>query len=95
MTPRTATASTRRTSSSPAAPPVKAAAAVPGQGDLTPLQRIETLCDPGSLRLMRTAVLSPTLGDRATPGDGVLAGVGTVGGRSVAVFCFSAPSLAR
>lgn len=54
---------------------------------LTPLERLETLCDPGSLRLLRTAVVSPSLGDRAEPGDGVLAGVGTVGGRPVA--CYS------
>lgn len=87
MTPRTATATTSR---APAAPPptapVRAAAASAGQGELTPLQRLEALCDPGSLRLMRTAVLSPYLGERATPGDGVLAGVGTVGGRPVAAY---------
>ena len=48
-----------------------------------PLQRLEALCDPGSLRLIRTAARSPHLGDRARDGDGVLAGQGTVGGRPV------------
>lgn len=85
MTPRTATASTRQ-ATGPATTASKPAAAVPGQGDLTPLQRLEALCDPGSLRLLRTAVLSPTLGDRATPGDGVLAGFGSIAGRPVAAF---------
>lgn len=87
MTPRTATASTRQSPTGAATPAVRPAqAAAPGQGELTPLQRLEALCDPGSLRLMRTAVLSPALGDRATPGDGVLAGVGTIGGRPVAAY---------
>lgn len=53
---------------------------------LTPQERLEALCDPGSLRVIRTAVRSPALGERAKAGDGVVAGLGTVGGRPVACF---------
>ncbi len=58
-----------------------------GDEALTPLQRLESLCDPGSLRLLRTAVTSPALGARAVAGDGIVAGLGTIGGRPVA--CYS------
>lgn len=51
------------------------------------LERLEALCDPGSLELIRTGALSGAIGDRAQPGDGVLAGGGRVGGRTV--FCYS------
>jgi acetyl-CoA carboxylase carboxyltransferase component len=51
------------------------------------LARLEALCDPGSVRLIRTAVASPHLGDDAFAGDGVLAGAGEVAGRTV--FCFA------
>jgi acetyl-CoA carboxylase carboxyltransferase component len=54
---------------------------------LTPLDRLETLCDPGSFRPIRGSVVSPGVGDRARPGDGVLAGAGSVAGRPV--FCYS------
>ena len=47
------------------------------------LGRLEALCDPGSLELVRTGVRSDAVGDRAEPGDGVLAGAGRVGGRTV------------
>jgi acetyl-CoA carboxylase carboxyltransferase component len=53
---------------------------------LSPLERLEVLCDPGSLALMRTAVVSRRMGDRAREGDGVLAGTGRVDGRPVACF---------
>ncbi|MCK9249566.1 MAG: acyl-CoA carboxylase subunit beta [Solirubrobacteraceae bacterium] len=59
---------------------------VPEGVELSPLERLEALCDPGSLRLLRTAVVSPSLGERAAPGDGVLAGLGTIGGRPVACY---------
>jgi acetyl-CoA carboxylase carboxyltransferase component len=58
-----------------------------GGDQLTPLERLEALCDPGSLQLIRTEVLSTTMGDRARHGDGVLGGSGTVGGRPV--FCYA------
>ena len=48
-----------------------------------PLERLEALFDPGSLALVRTGVRSDAIGDRAEPGDGVLAGAGRVGGRTV------------
>lgn len=54
------------------------------------LERLEALCDPGSLRLLRTGVTSLRLGEKAASGDGVLAGNGLVGGRPV--FCYSQDS---
>jgi acetyl-CoA carboxylase carboxyltransferase component len=53
---------------------------------LAPLERLEALCDPGSLRLLRSSVRSSRLGDRAIPGDGVVAGTGLVNGRPVACY---------
>jgi acetyl-CoA carboxylase carboxyltransferase component len=50
---------------------------------LDALGRLESLCDPGSLELVRTGVRSDAIGDRARAGDGVLAGAGRVGGRTV------------
>src|SRR6201994_3418435 len=54
---------------------------------LTPLERLQALCDPGSLQLIRTEVLSQAMGEKARQGDGVLGGSGTVGGRPV--FCYA------
>lgn len=54
---------------------------------MSPSERLEALCDPGTFRPLRTGVLSLRTGDRALPGDGVLAGAGQVGGRPV--FCYS------
>jgi acetyl-CoA carboxylase carboxyltransferase component len=48
-----------------------------------PLEPLKALCDPGSVRLLRTAVRSPALGDRAADGDGVIAATGLVDGRPV------------
>ena len=53
---------------------------------LSPLERLEVLCDPGSLHLLRTAVRSPSMGAKARDGDGVLGATGTVDGRPVACF---------
>jgi acetyl-CoA carboxylase carboxyltransferase component len=53
----------------------------------TPLSRLEALCDPGTFRPLRTGVVSARAGERAQPGDGVLAGAGMAGGRPV--FCYS------
>ena len=53
---------------------------------LTPLERLEALCDPGSLQVLRSRVVSTRLGDRAEPGDGVVGGTGTVGGRPIACY---------
>ena len=52
-----------------------------------PAARLEALCDPGSFRALRTGVRSSRAGERALPGDGVLAGAGTAAGRPI--FCFA------
>jgi acetyl-CoA carboxylase carboxyltransferase component len=54
---------------------------------LTPLERLEVLTDPGSLQLLRTQVRSRRMGDRARPGDGVLAAHARVDGRQV--YCYA------
>jgi acetyl-CoA carboxylase carboxyltransferase component len=53
----------------------------------TALERLELLCDPGSLQLIRSEVISTAMGDRARSGDGVLGGSGQVDGRPV--FCYA------
>ncbi len=53
---------------------------------LDPLERLEALCDPGSLQVLRSRVISSKLGDRAVEGDGVVGGTGTVTGRPVACY---------
>jgi acetyl-CoA carboxylase carboxyltransferase component len=53
---------------------------------LTPLERLEALCDPGSLQLIRSEVVSSRM-PRAMPGDGVVGGAGRVDGRPV--FCYA------
>jgi acetyl-CoA carboxylase carboxyltransferase component len=52
---------------------------------LDPLGRLEALCDPGSLELVRTRIASRSA--RSAPGDGVVAGAGMVGGRPV--YCYA------
>jgi acetyl-CoA carboxylase carboxyltransferase component len=51
-----------------------------------PLERLELLCDPGSLEAIRSSVLSTRIGSRAHPGDGVVAGLGRVAGRPIACY---------
>ena len=63
------------------------AAAPSAEDRLSPLERLEVLCDPDSLQLLRTDVRSRRMGDRARPGDGVLAASGRVDGRPI--FCFA------
>jgi acetyl-CoA carboxylase carboxyltransferase component len=53
---------------------------------LGPLERLEALCDPGSVRMLRSRVVSPRLGTRAVPGDGVLGATGSVAGRPIACY---------
>jgi methylmalonyl-CoA decarboxylase subunit alpha len=50
------------------------------------LDRIEALCDPGSIQLVRREVLSRRMGDRTSPGDGVVGATGSVDGRPIACF---------
>jgi acetyl-CoA carboxylase carboxyltransferase component len=57
---------------------------------LRPIERLQSLCDPGSFNAVRTAVRSTRIGDRSGPGDGVVAGAGRVGGRPV--FCYAQDS---
>jgi len=42
------------------------------QERLSPLERLEVLCDPGSINLLRSDVRSRRMGDKARAGDGVL-----------------------
>jgi acetyl-CoA carboxylase carboxyltransferase component len=52
---------------------------------LGPRERLEALCDPGTLKLIRTGIERDA--ERSTPGDGVLGGAGQVEGRQV--FCYA------
>lgn len=53
---------------------------------LTPHERLEVLCDPGTLQLLRTRVRSRRMAARTRDGDGVLAATGRIDGRPVAAF---------
>ena len=53
---------------------------------LSALERLETLCDAGSLQLMRSEVRSTRMGDRTSPNDGVIGATGLVGGRPIACY---------
>ncbi|MDQ3871306.1 MAG: methylmalonyl-CoA carboxyltransferase, partial [Chloroflexota bacterium] len=54
---------------------------------LTPFDRIELLCDEGSVQVIRSEVTSRRMGDKTVAGDGVVGAAGQVGGRPV--FCFA------
>jgi methylmalonyl-CoA decarboxylase subunit alpha len=54
---------------------------------LTALERLEVLCDQGTLQVIRTAVVSRSMGAKTRAGDGVVGGAGLVEGRPV--FCYS------
>ncbi|HEX8053637.1 MAG TPA: acyl-CoA carboxylase subunit beta [Thermoleophilaceae bacterium] len=53
----------------------------------TPLERLEMLCDPGSVHVIRSVVRSYSLGDKAREGDGVVGASGTIAGRPI--FCYA------
>ena len=53
---------------------------------LGPLERLEALCDPGSVQPLRSRVVSSRLGARAIEGDGVLGATGSVAGRPIACY---------
>ncbi len=57
-----------------------------GAERLSPIERLEALCDPGSVQPIRTRVTSRVLGDRARDGDGVIGATGAVGGRPIACY---------
>ncbi len=58
----------------------------PADEVFTPLERLELLCDDGSLDVIRSSVMSTRIGDLAQPGDGVVAALGRVDGRPVACY---------
>jgi acetyl-CoA carboxylase carboxyltransferase component len=60
--------------------------AAPAPAPLDAAGRIELLCDPGSIRAIRSAVASRRLGARAQAGDGVFVASGTVAGRPVVCY---------
>src|SRR6202789_4703769 len=51
-----------------------------------PPERLEALCDLGSIRTIRSGVVSPKLGPRAIAGDGVVGATGSVDGRPIACY---------
>ncbi len=53
---------------------------------LSPLERLEALCDPGTLQVLRSRVRSTRLGDRAVDGDGVVGATGLVDDRPIACY---------
>ncbi len=53
---------------------------------LTPLERLEALCDPGTVQVLRSRVVSPALGSRVADGDGVIGATGVVAGRPIACY---------
>jgi acetyl-CoA carboxylase carboxyltransferase component len=50
------------------------------------MERLEALCDPGSVRVLRSRVRSSRLGDRAILGDGVVGATGAVDGRPIVCY---------
>ncbi|MEA2159973.1 MAG: hypothetical protein QOD66_2353, partial [Solirubrobacteraceae bacterium] len=62
------------------------AATIRDAARLAPLERLEALCDPGSIQVLRSRVSSPRLGARAVAGDGVVGATGTVDGRPIACY---------
>jgi len=54
---------------------------------LSPIERLELLCDPGSVHVIRSVVRSDALGAKAQEGDGVVGASGTIAGRPI--FCYA------
>jgi acetyl-CoA carboxylase carboxyltransferase component len=63
---------------------VSATALTEARPRLDPLARLEALCDPGTVRVVRSQARSWRLGDRAAAGDGVVGATGAVDGRPIA-----------
>src|SRR5438067_7778670 len=63
-----------------------ATAAAPTRVKLSPMERLEALCDPGSVQVLRSRVISSRLGERAIAGDGVVGATGSVAGRPIACY---------
>ncbi len=56
------------------------------KGKQTAHERIEMLLDPGTFHELQAFVVSPTDGESAIPGDGVVTGYGEIDGRTVYVY---------
>jgi acetyl-CoA carboxylase carboxyltransferase component len=56
-------------------------------GRATPIERLELLCDKGSVHVIRSAVRSVRMGASGEEGDGVVGAVGRAAGRPV--FCYA------
>jgi acetyl-CoA carboxylase carboxyltransferase component len=65
---------------------MSATAPAPTRVKLSPAERLEALCDPGSVQVLRSRVVSSRLGDRAIAGDGVVGATGLVAGRPIACY---------
>jgi acetyl-CoA carboxylase carboxyltransferase component len=50
------------------------------------LERLVALCDPGTVQVLRSRIVSTKVGDRAIEGDGVVGATGMVAGRPVACY---------
>jgi methylmalonyl-CoA decarboxylase subunit alpha len=67
--------------------PTRPVQVVEAGGDrMAALDRLELLCDPGTLRTIRGSVTSRFMGSKARAGDGVVAGSGLVDGRPVYLY---------
>lgn len=56
------------------------------KGKQTARERIEMLLDPGTFQELQTFMISPSDGENAIPGDGVVTGYGEIDGRTVYVY---------
>ena len=57
--------------------------------ELTAHERLELLCDPGSLHVIRSTVLPRRESKRMREGDGVVGAAGTIAGRPI--YCYAQP----
>jgi acetyl-CoA carboxylase carboxyltransferase component len=67
--------------------PVAAEATREESPKLSPRERLELLCDRGSLQVIRSTIGPSRPSKRSTPGDGVVGAYGTVAGRPV--YCYA------
>jgi acetyl-CoA carboxylase carboxyltransferase component len=57
-----------------------------GASESLALQRLRALCDPGSLSVIRSQIVSRRLNSRAREGDGIVAGTGEINGRPIVCY---------
>lgn len=65
---------------------VESSRRAPAEEPHTPLERLELLCDSGSLEVIRSSVMSTRIGSPAQPGDGVVAALGRICGQPIACY---------